>query len=123
MSQKDESDVLEELFGGSDEENEVAVKIEEAIEEIKTKTPIKVTRKKSLEEEEVVEELDGTFTILINFTYTCPSDKILEARRDFEEALSKLKGPNHRRKAIDSDSVVKFLIRALLYILFLFLFC
>jgi hypothetical protein len=32
-------------------------------------------------------------------------DKILEARRDFDEALSKLKGGRRKREA-DSDSVV-----------------
>ena len=32
-------------------------------------------------------------------------DKILEARRDFDEALSKLKG-GRRKKDADSDSVV-----------------
>lgn len=71
MSQKAETDVLEELFGGSDDENEVVMKIEEEFVENKKKTPIgrtKVTRKKSLEDsnEELVEELDGIFLLKKN---------------------------------------------------------
>lgn len=65
MSQNDDSDVLEELFGGSEgEENE---KLDNEIEENKKKTPngrTKLARKKSQsqDDEEVVEELDGNIT-------------------------------------------------------------
>ena len=120
MSQKDESEVLEELFGASDDENE-NLKLEEEseeIEELKTKTKTaaqrtKMTRKKTSEDSSEEEgggsaEVDGNWLLtakLLKLNWNS-LDKILEARRDFEEALSKLKGPR-RRKGTDSDSVVQ----------------
>lgn len=61
MSQKDESEVLDELFGDSDGEADVSMKIDEEIDENYTKeTPKKPrgTRKKS--SEDLNEEIEGS---------------------------------------------------------------
>ena len=72
MSQKDESEVLEELFGASEDENE-NLKLEEEIEELKTKTKTaaqrtKMTRKKTSEDSSEEEgggsaEVDGNWLL------------------------------------------------------------
>lgn len=47
---------------------------------------------------------------------SAPSDRILEARREFDEALEKIKGTNSRRKApFDIGQPVVFLIIMLSY--------
>ena len=132
MSQKDESEVLDELFGASDGENEVAMEIaEEFDEENKRKKGAgrsKGIKKKS--SEDLNEEVEGSEEVDGNSidSFELPQliiqclDKILEARKDFEEALSKLKGPR-RKKGADSDSVVllSLIVRIMLHFL-IFLF-
>ena len=124
MSQKDESEVLDELFGASEDEkehrksrkNSEKINYEESgseeeeffESEIEEKKNIRKPKKRTDESNEESVEVDGTLICFLNFFFWF-SDKILEARKDFEEALSKLKGGRRKREA-DSDSVVIYQI-------------
>lgn len=123
-SRIDETEVLDELFGSSEIEKgkEVIERFEEESNEIEeleseienersdNESEQQTRKNKKLYLYENTEQIDGKITsifsvFLFNLILYHFLDKILEARRDFEEALSKLKG-SRRKIEIDSDSVV-----------------
>lgn len=133
MSQQEDSEVLDELFGASEADSDSNFSpadkamdvLNEKDENNSSNSPnyfeeddldddskehLKKSSKAKKKNEEELEDsagVDGKLGgILKLFYHLVLVDKILEARRDFEEALSKLKG-GRRKKDMDSDSVVK----------------
>ena len=125
---KDESEVLDDVFGdSSDTENTAESSHESESEQLETdeerdkakKAPIKKTPADS-----EATGTDGNFCSSfpwIRFLHNLCLDKILEARRDFEEALSKIKGGRRKRDS-ESDSVVLKLFKLAFSFTSLFLF-
>ena len=113
----DESEVLDDIFGAASEEEQKEIISENSSQEEETyesdddekkSSNKKSPKKDSIEKDSEANGTDGIhsylFPIIILNLFSV-LDKILEARRDFEEALSKIKGGRRKRDS-ESDSVV-----------------